>query len=333
MTYLGFESIINQQRATGLLTGFLRNKKIPHALLFTGIDGVGKRNVALLFAMACNCANNEHQPCGICKSCGKIKAENHPDILCVKPSNLLIKIDQIRSLLNVFALKPYEAHFRVVIISDAQTMNDSAANALLKALEEPPNQTILILTAVQSSDLLPTIVSRCQQIRFNPISQKNISAMLVNEKGIDSDNATLIASMANGSYSKALSMIKPQAFWINLRNWLISAIGMDKPETLPSHPVNELMAFAEKLSKNKQFAMDCLEIINSWLRDLVVYKYRPEKIMHKDMISAIKYASHNISTQSLLLKIDVIHTALQNIRANLNLRLTMESLIIKLATT
>jgi len=187
----GFESIIGQDRPIRILTAFLHKGTIPHALLFTGIEGVGKERAAVALAMAFNCAENrsgsdaagvdlrrsDHadanrpftiKPCGICKSCRKIDSDNHPDIIRLKPSGPFIKIDQIRALCQTLAMKPYEAGMRVVIISEAQAMNPAAGNALLKMLEEPPARTILILVAAHPSDLLPTIVSRCQHIRFNP---------------------------------------------------------------------------------------------------------------------------------------------------------------------
>ena len=170
----GFESIIDQERPIRILTALLYHGTLPHALLFTGIAGVGKKAAAIELARACNCVkrnsggtpklkkNRENRgnctndlnlsigPCGRCKSCRKIRAGNHPDIIQVKPAGPYIKIAQVRALCNTLAMKPYEAKTRVVIIYDAQTMNPAAGNALLKILEEPPQRTILILIAADS---------------------------------------------------------------------------------------------------------------------------------------------------------------------------------------
>ncbi|MBW2248732.1 MAG: hypothetical protein JRF62_16445, partial [Deltaproteobacteria bacterium] len=163
---------MGQEQPIRLLTTLLQNGTIPHALLFIGIEGVGKRTAAMALAMACNCKaiKPEHfsermkirsdgnipsdqiktiSPCGRCNSCRKIESGNHPDIIVLNPSGPFIRIGQIRELCGTLAMKPYEARLRVVIISDAQTMNLSAGNALLKLLEEPPDRTILILTALQ----------------------------------------------------------------------------------------------------------------------------------------------------------------------------------------
>jgi len=141
----GFESILDQKQPIHILTTFLHKRAIPHALLFTGIEGVGKRTTAMVFAMACNCIGNitgkkelstdipaQQSPCGLCNTCRRIESNNHPDVLLIKPIRAVIRIAQIRSLCQTLALKPYEARTRVVIISDAQTMNPEAGNALLK---------------------------------------------------------------------------------------------------------------------------------------------------------------------------------------------------------
>ncbi|MGD9324924.1 MAG: DNA polymerase III subunit delta', partial [Desulfobacterales bacterium] len=256
---IGFESIIGQDRPIRILTTFLQNGTVPHALLFTGIEGVGKQSAAVAFAMACNCTGNisenitkreynraadEHGnanrrrimiPCGSCRSCRKIESKNHPDIIWIKPSGVFIRIDQIRTLCRTLAMKPYEAGMRVVLISDAQAMNPAAGNALLKVLEEPPTGTILILLANHTGELLPTIVSRCRQIRFNPISKRQMETVLVRKHGLDPENAMIIASMAGGSFSQALHMDSTN--WINRRNWLISEL-----DSLSTKNINRLLA-------------------------------------------------------------------------------------------
>jgi DNA polymerase-3 subunit delta' len=334
----GFGSIIDQEQPIQILTTFIKKGTIPHTLLFTGIEGVGKLAAAMTFAMACNCitqiqnekkAQNESGPCDQCRSCKKINSGNHPDIIHIKPSGHFIKIAQIRSLCQTLAMKPYEARLRVVIISDAQAMNPEAGNALLKVLEEPPDHTILILITMQRSDLLPTIVSRCRHIRFSPISQKILEALLVQEKGVDPDEAIIIAAMANGSFTKAVSM--SQTNWINKRNWLIKAIGLDQPESLSSKPLALILAFAERLSQNREILLDSLEIIKSWLRDLVIYKYSPEKIINKDLADKIQYASQKVTVKSLLLQTEAIQSAQKNIQSNANLRLTLDVMATRLA--
>ena len=346
----GFKSILGQERPIRLLTTLLQNGTLPHALLFIGIEGVGKRTAAVALAMACNCKALDPEkftermkirygklpsdqikpvgPCGRCKSCRKIESGNHPDIIVLHPSGPFIRIGQIRELCGTLAMKPYEARFRVVIISNAQTLNPSAGNALLKVLEEPPDRTILILTALQTSDLLPTIVSRCQHIRFYPVSRKNLESLLIQRYHANSDEAEITAILANGSVSKAVSMINPinKVNWIRRRIWLINEV-----ESLPAMSMGLRMAFAEKLSKHKEILAESLEVIKIWYRDLVVCKYHPEKIINRDLTDRIQRASKNMKVTLLISKIDDIESAQKNIQANTNLRLTLEVLIMRLA--
>jgi DNA polymerase-3 subunit delta' len=242
----------------------------------------------------------------------------------VKPSGPFIKIDQIRSLCQTLALKPYEAKRRVVIISDAQAMNPAAGNALLKMLEEPPVRTILILVATHTSDLLPTVVSRCQQLRFKPISSKYLEAELVQKYGLDSKNARIITTMAGGSLSRALRMHRTH--WISRRNWLIQEM-----DAISTGSVNRLLAFGEQLSKNKDILPDSLEVMKSWLRDLVVGQFNPERVVNQDLAQKIQQASQKMGIAVLLDKIDTIQATQNAIHAGTNLRLALEVMVLRLA--
>jgi DNA polymerase-3 subunit delta' len=345
----GFDSIVDQDRPKQILTTFLEKGTIPHAILFTGIEGVGKQAAALAFAMACNCKGqdpgrfepdnavssdrNEYHfsgdPCGKCRSCRKIQSGNHPDIIHIKPSGDYIRIAQIRTLIETLALKPYEARRRVVIISRAQTMNPAAGNALLKMLEEPPDRTILILITEQTADLLPTIVSRCRHIRFNPISRKSLAALLTDQNGVNGQKALLIAGMAKGSLTRAQTMHRTD--WIQWRNWLIQASGLDQPASLLSRPSGLLLAFAEKLAADKSLLSEALEVMKSWLRDLIVSGYNPAKVINADLTESIQHASKKCSVNSLLYKINAIETAQRDLEANANVRLTLELMMMRLA--
>ncbi len=344
----GFDSIKNQDLPIRILTTFLQKGTIPHALLFTGIEGVGKESAAVTFAMACNCTggngddNSEWEntgtaddaafvagemaaiPCDVCQVCRKIKADKHPDIIRLKPSGPSIKIDQIRSLRQTLAMRPYEASMRVVIITDAQAMNPAAGNALLKALEEPPDRTIFLLVASHVSDLLPTIVSRCQHIRFKPIAKENLESILVHRHKMAPSDASIIAVMAGGSFSRALRMHK--ANWINRRNWLINEL-----DSLSSGSASRLLAFANQLSKDKDDLPDALGVIKTWLRDLAIQKLNPDKIINKDLAAKVKKSSQKIGMAALLEKIETIQSSEYSIRAGTNLRLAMEAMLLKLS--
>ena len=344
----GFESLINQERPIRILTTLLQNGTLPHAFLFTGTAGVGKQAAADALAMACNCQGavpefhtedrSDQDPanstgainpisvnaCGICKSCKKIASGNHPDIVRIKPVGPFIKIDQIRALRQTLSMKPYEAITRVAILSEAQAMNAAASNALLKILEEPPNRSMLILIADQKSALLPTIVSRCQHVGFNPIPKEEIAAWLENKCGLNQPAADILAAMANGSLAKAQMMMKDH--WLQHRKWVI-----DEMIRLSQQPMARLLALAEKLSKPQGRLEESLEIIKVWFRDQIVSQYDATKIINHDVADKIGNASQKSHLTELLLKVDAVQKTQDRLAANTNLRMTMESLLIQLA--
>ena len=175
-----FESIIGQERPIRFLTQILQKRSIPHAMLFTGVDGIGKQTTARALGMALNCLNPVGvSACGECPPCQKVISGTHPDMITVKPEGAFIKIDQVRAVSRQLRFAPLEGNWRVVIINDAQALNLEASNAILKILEEPPKGTVIILTATQTTDLLPTIVSRCQQVAFRPIPYEKVAEVLV----------------------------------------------------------------------------------------------------------------------------------------------------------
>ncbi|MFH1102600.1 MAG: DNA polymerase III subunit delta' [Pseudomonadota bacterium] len=343
----GAEALSEQQSAGRILGALFRNRAIPHALLFTGIEGVGKKAAAIRFAMACNCRTQPDGgdnprpisdlwsvPCGNCRSCQKIASKNHPDIIVIEPAGIWIKISQIRDLHHILALKPYEARLRVVIIADAQAMNPEAGNALLKMLEEPPDRTVLVLTAVEKGDLLPTIVSRCRHIRFHPIPPARITEILQRNHGLNEDEAAIAAAIANGSLSKALAAAQPaegKRRWIEYRNHLISGSGLDRVGSDPEKPFIQLMAFAEKLSENKKNLPDILELLKSFARDLLIFRYHPDRIINKDLTERIQYASQSKPVPSLMAQIETIQRAQRDIVANVNPRLALEAMIAKIS--
>ena len=344
----GFESLIGQERPIRILNTLLKNRTLPHALLFTGTEGVGKQTAAIALAMACNCQDenagrktegrSEHDPyrptvksdltvlgsCGVCNACRKIESGNHADIIRVQPSGSFIKIAQIRSLADTLAMRPYEAKIRVVVIVAAQALNAASSNALLKILEEPPNRTMLVLIANQKSALLPTIVSRCQHIGFNPISRKNMADLLREKHELAAQEAGILAAMANGSYSRAQSMIRSN--WLKRRKWLI-----DEIHSLSVNRMGGLLALAEKISAEREELSESLEVIKVWFRDLIIGRYDPGKIINQDVADQIKIASEKVSIPLLLSKLDAVQQAQNRITANTNLRLSMENLLIKLA--
>ncbi len=341
---MGFASIIDQCRAVHFLTALLHKGTIPHALLFSGPEGVGKKTTALAFAMAANCeqygGSGRKSPeksaesiltskfptesCGKCRSCRKIESGNHPDIIRIQAKGQMIRIAQIRDLRYTLSMKSREARLRFVIIGDAHAMNPEAGNALLKVLEEPPDRTVLILTALQKSDLLPTIVSRCVHLRFKPISAKYLALMLKETDEIDTQDAEILSVLANGSFSRALAF--KETHLMQWRRWLI-----DVMENLSETSIGVQLAFAEKLSQDKDLIHNSLELIKLWMRDLIIVKYDPDRVLNKDMVQRIRCASNKFPEEDILSCISAIQRVQKAIDGNANARLALENMILFIA--
>jgi DNA polymerase-3 subunit delta' len=284
----GFDSIIDQERPLRALRTLLSHATIPHALLFTGIEGVGKRSAAVAFAMACNCRSPLGiDPCGACSACRRIAADTHPDVLRVSPSGNQIKIDQVRELCRVLEMKPYEARVRVVLIAEAQRMNAAAGNALLKMLEEPPPGTVLVLTALQAADLLPTVVSRCRHFRFKPIARDLLAGMLEKAYGFPAAEAALTAAMAGGSVTRALAMLR--SGWAQRREGFMRAMA-----GLADQPTTQVLALAERMARSKDDVPEVLDLLASWIRDLAVARHDPGRILHQDRRDEILAAARRV---------------------------------------
>ena len=332
----GFPAICNQEKAVQRLTGFLQSGNIPHALLFTGIEGIGKKMAAQIFAMALNCQAHAGgqpteggtiEPCGKCRPCRKIIAGHHPDVIIVEPEQSQIKISAIRDLGNALAVKPYEAIQRVVIIEQAQAMNPQAGNSLLKLLEEPPEKTILILLAVNTYSLLPTITSRCQQVSFKPIPEKTLAEYLVS-KGIPPENAEPLGKLSSGSYAKAISLVGTD--WGGRREWITWVVDRLDSGEESGRQAALSMAFAEMLAKDREAILDALDFLKTWFRDMAVVKAGSDNIINKDLLNRVRQMAHRYSLSAMLSHIDRLETARKKIEANANIRLTLDIMLMTL---
>src|SRR5262252_7782818 len=219
-----FSTLIGNEEVKQTLRRLLASGRMPGSLLFTGSEGVGKKLFALELAKALNCRNRRGvEACDECSSCKRISRSTfppfgkdeddkeriiwseHADVAMVRPYKQIIRVKPMRELEREANFRPFEGAARVFIVEDAEYMNDQAANALLKTLEEPAATSHLILTTTNPMALLATIRSRCQMIRFAPIPVAEIEKFLIERKNPPSDDAQLLARTARGSIGRALA--------------------------------------------------------------------------------------------------------------------------------
>jgi len=208
----GWEGILGHERVIDSLRRAVREDRPNHAYLFLGPQGLGKRTLAETLAQALVCdAGAEARPCGGCDPCGKVAAATHPDVWCEQPSGKsnTITTDQITELQRRLSYRRAEGRHRVVIIDEAGSMNTQAQNKLLKTLEEPPPETILVLCAVHPGQLLITVRSRCQKVGLGAVSSEILERWLVEEHGASPQDAARIAPASRGLPGTALALLDP----------------------------------------------------------------------------------------------------------------------------
>lgn len=207
--------IIGHRRLTTLLARAIERESLPPTLLFVGPSGVGKWAVARAVAQAVNCLDPVRSPndrlaidgCGKCRACDRIARGVHVDVVAIEPDELAsIKIDPIRDMLDKTSYRPFEGKRRMVLIREADTLETSAQNALLKSLEEPPPGTSFILTTTVPGALLPTVRSRCMRLRFGRLTSSEVADALVRDHDRSDGEARDAAPLADGSIGQALAL-------------------------------------------------------------------------------------------------------------------------------
>lgn len=200
-TLVGQEHIVDvlQSAATASRSG-IESQEMTHAWVFTGPPGSGRSSAAIAFAQALICPNDG---CGTCSDCNAAKTNGHPDVEVIRTEGLSIKVEEVRELLTRVAWAPSMGGWRVVVLEDADRLTDSAADALLKAIEEPGARTVWILCAPTLHDVLPTIRSRCRHLQLRTPSLEVVTSVLINRDNIEPGLADFAARVSQGHIGRA----------------------------------------------------------------------------------------------------------------------------------
>ena len=323
---MSFNDIIDQQAVVTILKEELESRRISHAYLFTGQEGIGKKTLAFEFAKALLCKQKQQDSCNECKDCKKIDHSNHPDVKFIKTEedSNNIKIDQIRELQREIVYKPYETNWKVYIIDEADNMTLEAANSLLKTLEEPPDYAIIILLAEEMSQLLPTVISRCQEIRLKNISREMIKAYLV-EHGIKENKAGLYSRMAKGSLGLALELTNDEEF-LNYRREVLDFL-----VELPGANTVDIFNKIEEMEKILSSGFPFFNLISSWYRDIIINKKgNQNQVVNYDYLEDITKQVEKYDIKELLAIIKLINKYESYIERNVRKGLTLQVLLLKI---
>ena len=298
-----FDNIIGQDFAKKYLTNSIKKDKINHAYMFEGIDGIGKRKFSQELSKILLDTEN---------------IENSPDYINIYPDGNSIKIAQIRKLQTDIIVKPHKK-YKIYIINQAENMTLEAQNALLKTLEEPPEYAIIILITSNKEALLDTIKSRCEVIKFLPISILDLNKYLINQ-GIDENRAQLLSTFARGSIEKAIELSESADFAI-MRDEIQTYI-----EVMLDKDIIDILEIPTSMEKYKKDAISVLDMIINYFRDIMLLKEKVDKsmIINIDKLTFIQNMSKKITYSQVSKIIDIIEDIKKKIRSNCNFNISIQ---------
>jgi DNA polymerase-3 subunit delta' len=313
---MSFNKVIGQELAAGLLKKAIEEKRLAHAYLFIGPEGVGKSLLAKVFAKALNCEKGGAEPCGECVSCRKIEGNIHPDAVILSPEgkSSQIGIDAIRKIEGTMSLKPYEGRTKVFTIDGADKMTEEAANSLLKTLEEPPKDTVLVLLASNMFKLQPTIVSRCQKVLFHPLGERAIMKVLIERYGLDDKKAACVSRFSEGRLGRAIEVLEGEA--LARRNRIV-----DEFLTPKQFGYEDTWLYGEPREKINE----TLNALAVYFRDLLVFNLSKDQglLVNLDKAADIERDAARYPAERLERIIEIIADTQEQIKRNANVKIAL----------
>ncbi len=317
-----FSQIAGQEKIKKSLINSIINNQVSHCYIFEGPKGMGKYTLALVFAQALLCKNFDNNPCNKCSDCLKVNSDNHPDLHVINSDETTIKREEIDELINSIYKKPYEADKKIYIIREAQEMTVQAANTLLKTLEEPPKDSVIILLTTNSNRLLTTILSRGQHIKLNNVSKETIISYLTDNYNLKEDVAELAAFYSKGILNKAINIGLEKD---NLLKFRVEVIKLfDKIINSDSEIIYELENYLDEQKDNIDLI---IEIMMTWVRDCMFIKNNMEElVINKDYINLAKQHSELMKNNSNV--IEYMQQISENIKSNVNYKLAIDNMLL-----
>ncbi|MDI9569588.1 MAG: DNA polymerase III subunit delta' [Pseudomonadota bacterium] len=313
-------AVYGHERQREQLGAAIAGGRLAHAYLFHGRDGIGKQEVAKAFAAAVLCGKGQPTPCDACVACKKVQSGNHPDLIILKPDGAFIRMQAVRELIGAMAFRPMEGGRRLFLIDDADRLHPAAANALLKTLEEPAAANIIVLITAKPYLLPRTIISRCRQLRFQPLRRETVARFLEEQGGLEANAAHALAASAEGSIARALQLRRED--YLADREGILARLAAGQVGA----PLSRLALFRH-LGKRKKDIPDKLTLLQSCFRDALVWRELQDRemLIHGDCLEQIRGIAR-LSTNDLLFNLDAIDASLRALEANANKLLTLEAM-------
>ena len=308
--------------AVEMLHGHVVHGALRHAYLITGPGGVGRRTLAIRLAQAVNCQTPSVPgvACRTCRACKQIEAGQNIDLMVIQADHEggTLKVEQVREVQKFLSLKPYQSAYKIVVFLRFQEANQNAANALLKTLEEAPSYGLLLLTADNAEQLLPTIVSRCEILRLRPVSVAATQSFL-ETRGLDAEKARLLAHLSDGRPGYALRLAEDD------KTLDFRAEKLDDLHRLLAAPARERFGYAEKLAKDKDALRRSLFLWLSWWRDVLLRAAgAATALTNIDRTEEIESVATQISLPEARKTTQAIENAIEKLEKNVNARLLTE---------
>lgn len=320
---LDFSSFIGNRRVVEILRRALDQERLPHALIFAGPPGVGKKTLALILARHLNCLRPINgEACNACSGCRRIIAGTHPDVRIVEPEGAYIKIDRVRALIGEIAFQPFEARYRVAILDGADQMRQEAANCLLKTLEEPPSRSVLVLVTAKPYLLLETIRSRSRMLQFGPIAEGLIEEFLVGSQGRAPEDARLAAVLSNGSLGAALAFDVERNR--ETRRQALRFVSL----LLQRGSFGRASALIAGVVKDKESFPEWVEMTALLLQDLYYAQTAPGRVGERDMAAELNDLAQSASHASVVAAIDAVKRLKAALQQNVNRQLALEAMFL-----
>jgi DNA polymerase-3 subunit delta' len=319
------DAVIGHKWAVDLLLHGLAGGRVSHATLIVGPPHIGKTTLARWFAQTLNCTGGPNAPCGECSACRKVAGGNHPDVRVLDAPDQTLKIGEVRDLQRELSLSPYEGRWRVALLCDFERATVEAANALLKTLEEPAAQVVLLLTATEAGILLPTIVSRCQILSLRPLPLAQVKEALAARWNADPAQAELLAHLSGGRLGWAVRALEDQALLAR------RAERLDDLARLLAEGRVERLAYAAALSRDPALVREVLALWLGWWHDVLLLASGSRvNVTNVDRLAALRDQAGLVSLRQAQRMVARLRAVINNLDQNVNVRLAMEVLLLSL---